>query len=216
MLGEPLLFLEPVVDRIVGRPVGLGQTAQAAHDAAPQLLAQPRQAQREQAGHGGLVGPRMRSRRRDRQPSGLTASLHHPQRRQRRRRPPPPHAHRVGLGNAAYFFIRGTGRVSAVERSRVLIEVDGAIVALRTGPVFGNVVRDGSGRIEVNDVPGLTEFNALSAELNRLVEERVQPALKSVAVGATIRFAGCAEAPESLPASGPLFTLVPVQAEVLP
>ena len=65
-------------------------------------------------------------------------------------------------------------------------------------------------------MPGLTEFNALSAELNRLIEERVQPALKSVAVGATIRFAGCAEAPESLPASGPLFTLIPVQAEVLP
>jgi Predicted periplasmic lipoprotein len=126
------------------------------------------------------------------------------------------HAHRVGLGNAAYFFIRGTGRVSAVERSRVLLDVDGAVIALRTGPVFGNTLRDGSGLIEVNDVPGLSEFNALSAELNRLVEDRVQPALKSLTVGATVRFAGCAEAPESLPASGPLFTLVPVQAEVLP
>ncbi len=126
------------------------------------------------------------------------------------------HARRVGLGNAAYFFLRGTGRVTAVERSRVLVEVDGAVVALRTGPVFGNVVRDGSGLIEVNDVPGLTEFNALSAELNRLIEERVQPALKAVAVGATIRFTGCAEAPETLPANGPLFTVIPVQAEVLP
>jgi predicted lipoprotein len=126
------------------------------------------------------------------------------------------HARRVGLGNAAYVFLRGSGRVTAVERSRVLIDVDGAVVALRTGPVFGNSVRDGCGLIDVNDVSGLTEFNALSGELNRLVEERVQPALKSVAVGAAIRFAGCAEAPETLPASGPLLTFIPVSAEVTP
>lgn len=126
------------------------------------------------------------------------------------------HAQRVGLGNAAYVFLRGRGRVTAVERSRVLLDVNGAIIALRTGPVFGNVVRDGCGLLDVNDVPGLTEFNALSAELNRLVEERIQPALKSVAVGATVRFAGCAEAPESLSANGPLLSFIPVQAEVQP
>lgn len=128
------------------------------------------------------------------------------------------HAHRVGLGNAAYYFVRGTGRVAAVERSRLIIQIDGTTVALRTGPVFGNVVRDGCGLLDVNQVPGLTEFNALSAELNRLVEERVQPALKSatVAVGATISFAGCAEAPESLPAAGPALTFVPISVTVAP
>ena len=126
------------------------------------------------------------------------------------------HAHRVGLGNAAFYFVRGTGRVTAVERSRLLIEIDGFVVALRTGPVFGNIVRDGCGLLDVNQVPGLAEFNALSAELNRLVEARVQPPLKTVAVGATITFAGCAEAPESLPAAGPLLTFIPITAEVTP
>jgi hypothetical protein len=77
-------------------------------------------------------------------------------------------------------------------------------------------VRDGCGLLDVNQVPGLAEFNALSAELNRLVEARVQPPLKTVAVGATITFAGCAEAPESLPAAGPLLTFIPVTAEVTP
>lgn len=126
------------------------------------------------------------------------------------------HAHRVGLGHAAYYFARGTGRVTAVERSRLLVDLNGFTVALRTGPVFGNVVRDGCGLLDVNQVPGLTEFNALSAELNRLVEERVQPALKGAAitVGATITFAGCAEAPETLPAGGPLLTFIPVAADV--
>jgi predicted lipoprotein len=128
------------------------------------------------------------------------------------------HGRRVGLGNAAYYFARGTGRVAAVERSRLLVELDGAVVAVRTGPVFGNVVRDGCGLLEVNQAPGLAEFNALSAELNRLVEERVQPALKAgVAVGATLTFSGCAEAPETLPAPGaPLLTFIPLQVEVKP
>lgn len=129
------------------------------------------------------------------------------------------HARRVGLGNAAFYFLQGTGRVVAVERSRVVVETGGALVALRTGPVFGNVVRDGCGLLEVNQVPGLAEFNALSAELNRAVEELVQPALRSVppAIGATLHFAGCAEAPETLPTDGaPLLTFVPLLVEVKP
>lgn len=124
------------------------------------------------------------------------------------------HGHRVGLGSAAYFFARGSGRVTAVERSRVLVDVNGAVVAVRSGPVFGNVVRDGAGLLDVNDVPGLAEFNAISAELNRLVEERVQPGLRGLAVGTSIRFTGPAEAPESLPGDGPLLTFVPIEVEV--
>jgi predicted lipoprotein len=128
------------------------------------------------------------------------------------------HGHRVGLGGGAYFFARGSGRVTRVERSRLLVVIDGAVVAIRTGPVFGNVVRDGCGQLEVNQVPGLAEFNALSAELNALVEQRAQPPLKTgVVAGATVVFAGCAEAPEALPAPGePLLTFIPVQAEVKP
>lgn len=129
------------------------------------------------------------------------------------------HGKQVGLGGPVYFFARASGRVVAVERSRLLVAVEGlegATVALRTGPVFGNTVRDGCGLLEVNRVPGLQEFNAISAELNRLVEERVQPVLKSgVAVGTRLTFAGCAEAPEKT-GDGPLLNLIPVQAEVKP
>lgn len=125
----------------------------------------------------------------------------------------------VGLGGPVYFFARGTGRVAAVERSRVIVAIDGldgATVALRTGPVFGNTVRDGCGLLEVNRVPGLQEFNAISAELNRLVEERVQPTLKAgVAIGTHLGFAGCAEAPEQA-GDGPLLNFIPVRAEVQP
>ncbi|MBE2215633.1 MAG: DUF2291 family protein [Opitutaceae bacterium] len=129
------------------------------------------------------------------------------------------YGHKVGEGTTWYYFARGSGRVTAVERSRLLVEVDGApglIVAVRTGPVFGNAVRDGCGLLELNRVPGLAEFNAVSAEINRLVEERVQPSLKAgIEVGVRLTFAGCVEAPESVPTNGPLLVFIPVQAEVV-
>jgi predicted lipoprotein len=123
-----------------------------------------------------------------------------------------------GLG-AAYYFVRGRGRVVTRERNHLRIALDGAeseIIAVRTGPVFGNTVRDGCGFLDVNAFPGLQEFNALSAELNALVEKNVLPALRDRAqVGAAIVFAGCAEAPEAAPEAGePLLQIVPVQAEV--
>jgi predicted lipoprotein len=125
-----------------------------------------------------------------------------------------------GLGTA-YYFVRGRGRVVTVDRSFVQIALGGdagSVIALRVGPVFGNTVRDGCGLLDVNSFPGLTEFNALAAELNALVEKNVIPSLREqAAVGAAVEFVGCAEAPESMPASGePLLKVVPVKAEVLP
>lgn len=121
--------------------------------------------------------------------------------------------------STAYFFVRGSGKVVARERNVLRVAVDGApneIVALRIGPVFGNTVRDGCGLLDVNSFPGLQEFNALSAELNALVEKNVLPGLgERAAVGATIHFAACGEAPEAAADAGePLLTLVPVQAEI--
>ena len=124
----------------------------------------------------------------------------------------------AGVG-VDYFFVQGSGNVVARERSVLRVAVDGApdeIVSLRIGPVFGNTVRDGSGLLDVNAFPGLQEFNTLSAELNAIVEKQVLPPLREKAnVGATVRFAGCAEVPESAEAPGEsLFMVVPVRAEV--
>lgn len=129
------------------------------------------------------------------------------------------HGLKVGEGTSWFYFARGSGTVVAVEKSRLLVEIDGApglAIALRTGPVFGNVARDATGLLELNSVPGLAEFNAVSAELNRLIEQSAQPPLQSILQpGARIAFAGCAPAPETVP-DGPLLSLIPVQAELLP
>ena len=83
-----------------------------------------------------------------------------------------------------------------------------------TGLVFGNAVRDGTGLLNVNDYPNSQDFNDISAELNKLIETRVQPKLRERAkVGATIRFTGCAEVSDES-TDLHLLKLIPIQAEV--
>ncbi len=124
----------------------------------------------------------------------------------------------AGLGTS-YFFLRGSGKVVSRDRNYLRIIPDGSttdVVAVRIGPIFGNVVRDGSGLLDVNSFPGLQEFNDLSGALNALVEKDVLPALREKAiVGATVHFAGCAEAPESAAEAGePILTIIPIHTEV--
>lgn len=124
----------------------------------------------------------------------------------------------AGVG-AAYYFVRGRGKIVSRERNYLRVAVDNApndVVVLRIGSVFGNVVRDGCGLLDVNSFPGLQEFNALAAELNALVEKNVLPALREKAgVGAVVEFIGCAEAPgETADPGEPLLAIVPVRGEV--
>lgn len=127
------------------------------------------------------------------------------------------YARRVGLGGIAYYFVTGEGRVIEVEKKTVRMAVgdtEKIFCVIDTGPVFGNALRDGTGLLDMNTFPGSAEFNALSAELNGLVEARVLPLLKEkIAVGARIRFAGCAEISGSEGDPRPL-QLVPFQIEV--
>ncbi|HUT94641.1 MAG TPA: DUF2291 domain-containing protein [Thermoguttaceae bacterium] len=108
------------------------------------------------------------------------------------------HGRSVGLGGVYYYFVAGTGRVVAVEKNSVgLAVLDGeqqVQVALETGNIFGNTLRDGTGLLDVNDIANSQDFNALSSEINGRIEREVLPSLRSMAVtGATIRFVGCAE-----------------------
>lgn len=123
----------------------------------------------------------------------------------------------VGLGGVYYYFIAGTGRVVSVKKNSIGLAVsdgqDEVEVTLATGPIFGNAVRDGTGLLDVNDFPNSQDFNALSSEINLRVEERVLPTLRTVAVGASVRFAGCAEIMDEETDLQPL-RVVPFIAEV--
>jgi hypothetical protein len=101
----------------------------------------------------------------------------------------------AGVGANPVFVVRGSGKVIRVETGAVWLDagIPGVEVALKTGPLFGNVLRDAFNSPET---AALSSFNAnaLSAELNRLAEEHVHPPLIALAkVGAHLEFLGCAQ-----------------------
>lgn len=123
---------------------------------------------------------------------------------------------RIGLGGKVYFFVRGTGRVSSVDSAGVhlSIAVPRAEVLLKTGPVFGNALRDAPGLFDIN-ARSTFDANALSAELNHIAETSVQPGLLGLASpGKNVRFTGCGEASE---ANGVVvLKLIAITAEAMP
>lgn len=127
--------------------------------------------------------------------------------------------HRLGLGSdAAFYFISGQGRIVSVEKSAIGIALgDGteAQVVIELGPVFGNAIRDGSGLLNVSDFANGQDFNAISAELNRRVEEQVLPLLKTKATPEKrVRFVGAVALTDSAEAPASL-TVVPIAVEFL-
>lgn len=108
------------------------------------------------------------------------------------------HAHALGIGNIKYFLIKGTGKVTDVEENQVLIklESDGEKPEMRiaTEYVFGNAVRDASGTIDINAFSNSMDFNNVSAEINKMIREKVIPPFKSkVKKGDVVEFAGAIE-----------------------
>lgn len=123
----------------------------------------------------------------------------------------------VGVGDAVYFFMRGTGTVVSVEAKGVGVSLRGASaeadLILKTGLLFGNTVRDATGLLSASEFPNSHDFNDASTELNRIVESRVIPQLKTNAVvGRTVRFVVCAEVSEDDAGERPL-KVVPVLIE---
>lgn len=124
----------------------------------------------------------------------------------------------LGLSETWYGFVAVTGRVVRVTTADVdvaTLESDAAPqFRIELGPVFGHAVRDGSGLLDVSTFPNSRDFNAISSELNRRIEERVLPVLRAEAVpNAVIRVVGCVEVSGALTGSDPL-PLVPILVEI--
>ena len=55
-------------------------------------------------------------------------------------------------------------------------------------------MRDGTGLLNSSSYPNAQEFNEIAAELNKIVEEKVMPEVKRIAVvGKQLEFVGCVE-----------------------
>jgi predicted lipoprotein len=123
----------------------------------------------------------------------------------------------VGLSDNYFYFFQGRGKVVSVSDDAVGIAVTpnstNTEIALQTGLVFGDAIRDGTGLLNANDYPDSQDFNDISAALNHIVESQILPDLRKQAkVGATLSFAGCAEVDDESNDLHPL-KLVPIEAK---
>ena len=84
----------------------------------------------------------------------------------------------LGLSDTYFYFVSGTGRVVSVEKNTVGLSIDDdsthVQVLLETGILFGNAVRDGTGLLDVNDFANSQDFNAISTEINRRIEDSME------------------------------------------
>jgi predicted lipoprotein len=104
----------------------------------------------------------------------------------------------VGIGRSTFFLLRGEGTIVSVDKNRIGVAlsdgVSGPDLLITTGPVFGNAVRDTTGAITAGEFSRSSDFNDLAAELNLLVENRVErPFAKQAKFGRRVRFVGCTE-----------------------
>lgn len=108
------------------------------------------------------------------------------------------YSHALGIGNLRYFLVSGKGTIESVNEDdlTILLQTDSSKqnIKIATEYIFGNAVRDATGLININEFNNTMDFNNVSAEINRLIRERVLPAIKQHAKkGNTITFTGAIE-----------------------
>lgn len=105
------------------------------------------------------------------------------------------YSHVLGIAKTHYFMVKGKGEISSIEEEFVVLQInDKQSIQLATDFIFGNAVRDGSGKISINEFLNMTDFNNVSVALNKLVKTNVVNELRSAAVvGKTIEFVGATE-----------------------
>lgn len=108
------------------------------------------------------------------------------------------HSEALGIGNIRFFMIQGEGEIAHVGEDNITVVIPSNSSEIRiriaTEYIFGNAVRDASGKIDLQEFEETMNFNMVSAEINKLVRQNVLPILKNGAeVGKKISFVGAME-----------------------
>lgn len=108
------------------------------------------------------------------------------------------YGHALSIGSIKYFLIRGEGTVTAVNTNTVAVKLPGDTIdtklSIATEFVFGNAIRDASGKLSLSDFSNLSDVNNISLELNKMVRTKVLPPFKqNVTAGNHIRFYGAVQ-----------------------
>jgi len=101
----------------------------------------------------------------------------------------------LGISHTYYFMLKGSGKILSVEDEYIVLETDEKMkVQIATAFIFGNTVRDASGKVDIDDFLNMTSFNNVSIAINKLVKARVVEGLKTLArPGIFLQFAGAIE-----------------------
>ena len=108
------------------------------------------------------------------------------------------YSHALGIGNLRYFLIKGKGIIESVNENDVAVMLQGdssrQALTVATEFIFGNAVRDATGLISINEFTNTMDFNNVSAEINKIIREKVLPPFKqSARKGDAIEFTGAIE-----------------------
>ncbi|MFA9389708.1 MAG: DUF2291 domain-containing protein [Prolixibacteraceae bacterium] len=105
------------------------------------------------------------------------------------------YGHQLGISKTHYFMVKGQGQIEKVEAEYIVLSLpNNQKVKVATDFIFGNAVRDGSGKVNINDFMNMTDFNNVSVAINKMIKEKVVSRLRnSAAVGVTLEFAGAFE-----------------------
>ncbi len=105
------------------------------------------------------------------------------------------HGHALALGNTRYFLVCGTGIVKDTAETGVELQTEeNNRLTIVTAFVYGNAVRDASGRVQLSDFNNTADLNAISADLDKIIRQSVIPPFrKSVHPGDTVDFLGAVE-----------------------
>jgi len=108
------------------------------------------------------------------------------------------YSHALGIGNLRYFLVSGNGIVESIgdDDVKLIAKSDSSRQSIRiaTEYIFGNAVRDATGLININEFTNTMDFNNVSAEINKIIREKVLPPFKRKAKkGDAIEFIGAIE-----------------------
>jgi predicted lipoprotein len=124
--------------------------------------------------------------------------------------------HSQNEGDTKYFLVKGTGEISAIDAEYVSIKntVSGKEIKLATQYIFGNIARDCSGLISINDFSNTMDLNNVSEEINKLIRtEIVTPFNAKVKKGDVVSFVGGIELSQSKPKTEEI-EITPLQLEI--
>lgn len=105
---------------------------------------------------------------------------------------------KLGISKTGYFMVNGKGLIEKAEDEFIVLALDkNTKIRIATDFIYGNAVRDGSGKVNIDEFLNMTDFNAVSVAINKLVKEKVVSRLrKSAAVGKQLEFTGAFEVSE--------------------